>query len=150
MVWIANQLDSEFLRHVAYVLFAVVMGRFCFIDLPDQFLEALHTDRQLGMERLPTGIGATRAVIRHPDRFACRRLSNAGRRQGEGIVDRATAIPPWIGGNWAMRLLMIGAVITLFMYLDVELNRTVALLRTGPIARAHARMAGGAVRLSAV
>jgi uncharacterized membrane protein len=45
--------------------------------------------------------------------------------EGAGIVDRANDIPPWIGGNWAMRLLMIGAVVTLFVYLDVELNRTV-------------------------
>ncbi|HLQ45363.1 MAG TPA: DUF2339 domain-containing protein, partial [Planctomycetaceae bacterium] len=37
MLWIAGKLNSEFLRHVAYVLYLIVMGRFAFFDLPSQY-----------------------------------------------------------------------------------------------------------------
>ena len=60
--------------------------------------------------------------VRLPPPIEC---SAGDREKVKASSTRANDIPPWIGGNWAMRLLMIGAVITLFVYLDVELNRTV-------------------------
>jgi uncharacterized membrane protein len=126
MVWIAGQLDSEFLRLVAYVLFAVVIGRFGFIDLPDQFLQAPPTanlawsDYMQELVRRVLSFGIPIGSL-----AAAYRMLGRQPADGAGIVDRANDISPWIGGNWAMRLLMIGAVITLFVYLDVELNRTV-------------------------
>src|SRR5262249_1576074 len=38
LLWIAGKLGSEFLRHVCYVLYAIVLFRFGFIDLRNQFL----------------------------------------------------------------------------------------------------------------
>ena len=43
LMWIAQKLGSEFVRQVGYVLFAVVMARFCFVDLRTQFLAAAPT-----------------------------------------------------------------------------------------------------------
>src|SRR5262249_45033738 len=37
MLWIAGKLQSEFLRHAAYLLYLIVIGRFCFIDLGNQY-----------------------------------------------------------------------------------------------------------------
>src|SRR4029077_17776214 len=40
LLWVAGKLGSEFLRHVCYVLYAIVLIRFGFIDLTHQFLNA--------------------------------------------------------------------------------------------------------------
>ncbi len=37
MLWIAGKLQSEFLRHVAYLLYAIVLFRFGFLDLREQY-----------------------------------------------------------------------------------------------------------------
>ena len=37
LLWVAGKLGSEFLRHVCYVLYAIVLFRFGFIDLRSQF-----------------------------------------------------------------------------------------------------------------
>jgi uncharacterized membrane protein len=126
MVWIAEQLGSEFVRHVAYVLFAVVMGRFCFVDLSSQFLQAPPAANLAWGEYLQELVRRVLSFgIPIGSLAAAYRMLGRRPAEGEGVVDPANDIRPWIGGNWAMRLLMIGAVITLFVYLDVELNRTV-------------------------
>src|SRR5580704_4235703 len=40
LLWIAGKVGSEFLRHVCYVLYAIVLFRFGLIDLQRQFLQA--------------------------------------------------------------------------------------------------------------
>ena len=40
MLWIAGKLDSEFLRQVAYLLYAIVLLRFGIIDLRSQYFLA--------------------------------------------------------------------------------------------------------------
>ncbi|MCA9233737.1 MAG: DUF2339 domain-containing protein, partial [Planctomycetales bacterium] len=40
MLWIAGKLGSEFLRHVSYALYALVLIRFGLLDLPRNFLRA--------------------------------------------------------------------------------------------------------------
>src|SRR5262249_44948094 len=40
MLWLADKLKSEFLRQVAFLLYAVVLVRFGFLDLPNQYLSA--------------------------------------------------------------------------------------------------------------
>ena len=37
MLWIAGKLESEFLRQVVYLLYAIVLCRFGFVDLRDQY-----------------------------------------------------------------------------------------------------------------
>ena len=39
MLWIAGKLDSQFLRHVAYLLYAIVIFRFGFVDLRNEYFE---------------------------------------------------------------------------------------------------------------
>ena len=48
MLWLAGKLKSEFLRQPAYLLYAIVLLRFGFVDLPDQYLSpqgSLHSSR---------------------------------------------------------------------------------------------------------
>ena len=130
LVWIAEKLGSEFVRQVAYVLFAVVMARFCFIDLRTQFLAAPPTAvlswkdyaQELIQRMMMFGIPIASLA------GAYRLLSKRDVADADGaephLVDRANDVAPWIRGNWAMKLLVVAAVATFFVYLHLELNRT--------------------------
>src|SRR6185437_11171596 len=50
MLWMADRLKSEFLRQVAFLLYAIVLVRFGFLDLPNQYLSA-----QAGVTDVPLG-----------------------------------------------------------------------------------------------
>jgi uncharacterized membrane protein len=130
LVWIAEKLGSEFIRQVGYVLFAIVMARFSFIDLQTQFLAAPPSAdlawsdylQELVERVLMFGIpiaslaGAFRLLNQRDDTIADGTESH--------VVDRANDVPPWIHGNWAMKLLLVAAIATLFVYVHLELSRT--------------------------
>ncbi len=48
MLWIAGKLQSEFLRHVAYLLYAIVLFRFGLVDLRHQYFVATMADVPVG------------------------------------------------------------------------------------------------------
>src|SRR5262249_36542275 len=50
MLWLADKLKSEFLRQVAFLLYAIVLLRYGFLDLPNQYLSA-----QAGATDVPLG-----------------------------------------------------------------------------------------------
>lgn len=129
MLWIAGRLGSEFLRHVCYVLYAIVLLRFGFVDLSTQFLQAPSAAdlaladylRQL-VERLVM-FGVPIASIGGAYRLLLRQGAEAALP-----VDRANDIDDWIRGPWAVRCAAIAAVGMLFVYLHLELNRTFGYL----------------------
>lgn len=125
LIWIAQKLGSEFIRQVGYVLFAVVMARFCFVDLRTQFLAAAPTAdltwggyiQQLIQRVLMFGIPIASLGGAYW-------LLGKGDKPEDSVVDRANDVPPWIRGNWAMRVLMVTALVATFVYLHLELDRT--------------------------
>lgn len=125
LIWIAQKLGSEFVRQVGYVLFAVVMARFCFVDLRTQFLAAAPTAdltwggyiQQLIQRVLMFGIPIASLGGAYW-------LLGKGDKADDVVVDRANDVPPWIRGNWAMRVLMVTALVATFVYLHLELDRT--------------------------
>jgi uncharacterized membrane protein len=129
MLWIAGRLGSEFLRHVCYVLYAIVLLRFGFVDLSAQFLQAPSAAdlaladylRQL-VERLVM-FGVPIASIGG----AYRLLLRQGTVEAPSI-NRANDIDDWIRGPWAVRCAAIAAVGMLFVYLHLEFNRTFGYL----------------------
>ncbi len=125
LVWIAEKLGSEFVRQVGYVLFAIVMGRFCLIDLRTQFLAAPSSvDLSWGdyiqelVERVLI-FGIPIASIAGAYRLLSRRDTTESH-----IVQPSNDVSPWIRGNWAMKVLVVAAIATFFVYLHLELNRT--------------------------
>ncbi|MDP2903481.1 MAG: DUF2339 domain-containing protein [Methylovulum sp.] len=48
MLWMAGKLPSAFLQQVAYLLYLIVLVRFCFIDLPGQYGVAMAGDVPFG------------------------------------------------------------------------------------------------------
>ena len=126
MLWIAGKLQSEFLRQVSYVLYLIVVGRFCLLDLPHQYARGIAraTDMPLGdylwhlLERLvafgiPIGCMAG----------ACRLLQSP-RDLGSMVLDKANDVAAWVRQRWAMRLALVGAVAMLFVFLHLELDRS--------------------------
>jgi uncharacterized membrane protein len=125
LVWIAGKIGSEFVRHVAYVLFAVVMARYCYVDLQNQFLQAPPAAglrwtayvQELVERVLSFGIpiGSLAGAYRMLAKQAA---------ADEKVVDQANDIQPWLGGTLAGRLMVVAAVVSLFLYLDLELGQT--------------------------
>jgi uncharacterized membrane protein len=128
MLWIAGKLESEFLRQVAYLLYAVVLVRFGFVDLRQQYygvdtakIELPDYLWQMVQRLMSFGIpiaslaGAGWLLRRNPP-------------QALLPVGRENDIAPWIGRPWA-----VGAVVALvsgmmFVALHLELNQSIGYL----------------------
>ena len=125
LLWVAQKLGSEFLRHVCYLLYAIVLFRFGLLDLPRNFLATSpaaemtiaeylnHLLQRLIMFGIPiASIGG-----------ACWLLN---RRPGPGnrLIVPANDISSLIRETWAVRLAVGIAVGMLFLYLHLEFNRT--------------------------
>jgi hypothetical protein len=129
LLWIAGKLRSEFLRHVAYVLYMVVFVRFGLVDLPDQFLMgAVPADmplrdyawqlvQRLVMFGVPiASIAGAYFLVRQPGAPAAVAVSPANDMPG-GIDER-----------WVLRAAVAVFLGMLFIYLHFEMDRTVGLL----------------------
>ena len=78
MLWLAGKLNSEFLGHAAYVVYAIALGRLFYIDLPREYLAGFPPDMPIAdylrglAARLigfgtPIGcVGAAYGVIKEP------------------------------------------------------------------------------------
>lgn len=125
LLWVANKIGSEFLRHVCYLLYGIVLVRFGFVDLTRHFLIAPpaaemsmaaylnHVVERLVMFGVPiASIGG-----------AYRLLLNS-RDNGDRLVGRENDISGVIKEAWAIRLAAGVAFGMLFLYLHLELHRT--------------------------
>ncbi|MGA2616939.1 MAG: DUF2339 domain-containing protein [Thermoguttaceae bacterium] len=128
MLWVAGKFQSEFLRHVAYLLYAIVAVRFCFVDLPGQYLAAAGAETPLGIY--------LRAMLQRLVSFGVPIASMGGayrllQRPGEAValaLERANDIGPWVRQRWAVLLAVTALLGMLFIFLHLELNRTLGLL----------------------
>jgi len=125
LLWVAKKLGSEFLRHVCYVLYGIVLFRFGLHDLPGHFLTALPTAdltvpqylNQL-LERLVM-FGVPIASI-----GGAYWLLSPSTAQRSHLVDEANDISGWIREAAALRLAVGVSIAMLFIYLHLEFNRT--------------------------
>lgn len=124
LLWVAQKVGSEFLRHVCYLLYAIVLFRFGFLDIPRNFLAgapaadlAWQEYLSLLLERLVmfgvpiASIGGACLLIRPAD-------------DERRIIGESNDIPRWIRETWAVRTALGVALGMLFLYLHLELNRT--------------------------
>ena len=123
MLWIAGKLESEFLRQVAYALYAIVLVRFAFVDLPGQYAvhgaEPLMGEylRQLVERLVIFGVPIASLV------GAGWLLRNAPSKAMLG-VERGNDVGPWIGLRGAMAAIAVLVTGMIFLALHLELNRT--------------------------
>jgi uncharacterized membrane protein len=127
MLWIAGKLESEFLRHTAYLLFVLVLGRFGLMDLERQYagagtLRLLETPLgdylRLMFERIvslgvPIGsLAAAGWLLRHDPPKS---LLSVGRENDIGT---------WLPRNWAVGTVVALVTAMTFVALHLELNRS--------------------------
>jgi hypothetical protein len=125
MLWIAGKLKSEFLRHVAYLLYMIVAARFCFMDLPDQYSAGIvrNTDVPIGEFLWNMLVRLVEFGIPIASMAGAFRLLNAPGTASLAI-DKANDMVGWVRERWAVRAAAIGVIAMLFVFLHLELNRT--------------------------
>jgi len=130
MLWLADKLKSEFLRQVAFGLYGIVVVRFGFTDLPAQYSSALPQagDAPLGeyllhlLERLVV-FGVPIASI-----AGAYFLLKTPPAAGHLAVDQANDVAQWVRTRWAVRYSMILVLGMGFLFLHLELSRTLNFL----------------------
>ena len=128
LLWIALKLDSKFLRHAAYVVYALVLFRFGILDLGSQYGHGTTADMALAdylpllIERVimfgvPVGslAGAFRLLKQHSP-------------SGSVTFVAGNDIGGFIGDNLAIKALVAAAFGMGFIYLNLEFSRTFGFL----------------------
>ncbi len=128
LLWVAGKLNSEFLRHVAYGLYLIVLGRFLFLDLPSQFrsqslanLPVMDYIRQMAERLVMFGVPIASLALGY------RMLAKPG-EAASLAMDKAVDIGKWIEGRSAAKTAAFVMFGMLFLYMHLELNRTLGLL----------------------
>jgi len=123
MLWIAGKLDSQFLRHVSYLLYAIVVVRYCVVDLPAQYASTaafaelpLRAYLAALAERLVM-FGVPVASVATGCRLLKRPLSTTS-----VTVGKANDIGRLVRERWAVRAGIAVVVAMLFCTLHLELN----------------------------
>ena len=129
LMWMAGKLGSEFLRHVCYVLYAIVLFRFGVVDLQRHFLNGpasasipLGDYLLLLLERIVL-FGVPIASMGGTYWLLAKQSADTTR-----IVGEENDIPVWLGGSIAKMLAVGVAIGMLFVFLNLEFNRTVSFL----------------------
>jgi uncharacterized membrane protein len=126
MLWLSCTLASQFLRHLAYLLYALVALRLSIVDLASQYLHPIEAMAapaasqfllQL-VERL-VGFGVPIASM-----ALGARMLRTSMPRGELAVERGNDVAEWIPGARAVTTGILTAGLLLFIVLHLELNRT--------------------------
>jgi len=124
MLWLAGRLGSEFLRQVAYLLYAVVLWRFCFLDLGRQY--GFGRDAELAVADYLRQLGERALALGMP--IAClglgmRMLRTSGATAG-AVVDKANDVAAWVRDRLAAQAAAVAIVVIVVVALHLELGRT--------------------------
>ncbi|AEG00499.1 DUF2339 domain-containing protein [Methylomonas methanica] len=128
MLWMAEKMRSHFLRQAAYGLYLIVLFRFCFMDLADQY--------GLGMDSEQSFVGFLMGLLERLISFGIPIASLAlAYSLVEKPVDPAALacdpgndVPLWLKDNWLLQIIMIMAACMLFVVLQLEFYRSFAYL----------------------
>jgi uncharacterized membrane protein len=126
MLWIADKLKSQFLRHVAYLLYVLVIVRFCGLDLPNEYAGRFARDMQLPMREFLLGLLVRLVEFGVPigSLAGAFYLLRSPRSAAALAVDTASDMAEWVRDRWAVRIAVGCVVGLLFMFLHLEVNRT--------------------------
>lgn len=136
LLWLADKLQSHFVRQLSYVLFALVLGRLCVVDLGREFGGLARAPDDMPwreyvlalVERLVAfgvPIGAFALAARMLNRQAALDDGADGAVAGSLTVTPANDSPAWASLSSATLLLLGAGAAALLFYLYLELNRTV-------------------------
>jgi len=128
LLWVARKIGSQFVRQVAYLVFGIVLIRFGIFDLGRQFGGPMVTTADLAWQDY------VRVLVERVVSFgvpigcfavAYKMLEHDRPQEGDsGIVTEANDVSPWLGSSMAAQALVAAALGMVFLYLHLELNRT--------------------------
>ena len=130
MLWLADKLKSTFLRQVAFLLYGIVLFRFGFMDLAAQYSSPLPQAGAIPLSEYLLHL-LERMVV-----FGVPIASIAGAyfllkkppAASPLAVDQANDMAEWVRTQWALRYAIILALGMGFLFLHLELNRTLNYL----------------------
>jgi len=128
MLWMAGKLRSAFLQQVTYLLYLIVLVRFCFIDLPGQYGMTMDSEQPFGdflfglLERVISfGIPIASLALAF-------RLIEKPAPASPLACDANNDVPLWLKDNWLLQATLIIAAGLLFIVLQLELYRSFGYL----------------------
>lgn len=135
MLWIAEKLGSRFVRQVAYLLYVLVFVRFCALDLPQQYGAPLARPSDLPLnayfallvERI-VSLGAPIASLAGAFRLLKSTSPQSNDSDAARPVSPVNDVADWVRDRWAIRAATVAAVGMLFVFLHLELHRTLFYL----------------------
>jgi len=123
MLWVAGKLKSEFLRHLAYLLYLIVIGRFALVDLGHQYGPSV-TNMPMADYFWIMFVRLVVFGIPIASLAGAFRLLKAPVASAALAMDRANDMAAWVRDRWALRAAMLGVVGMAFVFLHLELDRT--------------------------
>jgi len=124
LLWVALKLDSQFLRHVSYLLYAIMFFRFFVMDLQGQFSGGYRGDIPVGAYLMDAVKRLIMFGIPIASVFGAFRLLQSMPPRSEPIISKANDTAEWIRGSWVTAS-FIGVIFAMaFLYLNLEINRT--------------------------
>ncbi len=127
MLWIAQRIGSRYLQQVSFLLYGIVLFRFCTIDLFQEFLPRFNATTEV------EPMGYLRALLERLVQFgipiscwwgAAWLLRSEG-AESTDLIGRENDVEDWIAPKRSLQAFTILGFATLFLYLHLELNRTV-------------------------
>ena len=124
MLWMAGKLESEFLRQVAYLLYAIVLWRFGFVDLRDQYFGPMAADVPLADYVRQMVLRVTMLGIPVASLAGAGWLLRHSPPKAVLPVGAGNDVPPWIARRWAIGAIVALVTAMLFFALQFELDRS--------------------------
>ena len=128
MLWLAGKLRSAFLQQVAYLLYLLVLVRFCFIDLPAQYGVTMDDSQPFSeflwglLERvLSFGIPIASFALAF-------RLIESPAQASPLACAASNDVPLWLKDNLLLQVVLSIAAGMLFIVLQLELYRSLGYL----------------------
>lgn len=128
MLWMAGKLRSAFLQQVAYLLYLIVLVRFCFIDLPGQYGVAMNSEQPFGEFLLGLLERAVSFGIPIASLALAFKLIEKPAPASPLACEAGNDVPLWLKDNGLLQAILIIAAALLFVVLQLELYRSFGYL----------------------
>lgn len=129
LLWLAGKMRSRFLQQLSYVLYLFVLGRFFVFDLSVQYFQASARTtaatgeyvRQLLERAVAFGVPIASFVM-------AGRLLRRQTAPAETTITDGCDTPDWLPAGWVARVTSALFIGMLFVFLQLEVNRSFAYL----------------------
>lgn len=128
MLWLSGKLRSAFLQQLAYAVYALVVLRYCFLDLPAQYAQAFDRQQSLagfvwGLLQRAISLGIPIAAL-----AVAYRLTERPVQAGDMACPPNTDVAMYLQRNGLMRAIVVLGCGIVFVALQLELHRSFGYL----------------------